>query len=110
MDPAPKSNPNEQQECPEFTVQELIKPRRRLSWKIMAPLALALVAVALVGYHLNWDAKLVGAGILLVGLLSNVFAWLLALVGVVPIIGPLIVQIVGLPIIWLLNTLGSLVS
>ncbi len=110
MDPAPESNPNEQPPGPHFTVQDLVKPRRRLSWKIMAPLALAMIAIALVGYHLHWDAKVVGAGILLVGLLSNMFAWVLALVGIVPVVGPLIVQLVGLPIIWLLNSLGSLIS
>jgi len=113
MDPAPENCSQEQQENPQspcFTVQELIKPKRRLSWKIMAPLAVAMIAVALTGYHLHWDAKIVGAGILLVGLLSNVFAWVLALVGVVPVVGPLIVQLVGLPIIWLLNSLGSLIS
>ena len=49
-------------------------------------------------------------GVLLVAAASHVLAWLLALIGLVPIIGPLLVKVLSLSIIWLLNAIGYLVS
>ena len=37
-------------------------------------------------------------------------AWGLGIIGLVPIIGPLIVKVLSLSIIWLLNAVGYLVS
>jgi len=45
-----------------------------------------------------------------VGLVSNAFAWLLGLVTLVPIIGPVIVKVLSIGFIWLLNAVGYLVS
>ena len=42
--------------------------------------------------------------------LSHVLAWGLGIIGLVPIIGPLIVKVLSLSIIWLLNAVGYLVS
>jgi hypothetical protein len=45
-----------------------------------------------------------------VGLVSNAFAWLLGVISLVPIIGPLIVKVLSIGFIWLLNAVGYLVS
>jgi hypothetical protein len=45
-----------------------------------------------------------------VGLVSHAFAWLLGIVSLVPIIGPLIVKVLSVGFIWLLNAVGYLVS
>ena len=45
-----------------------------------------------------------------VGLITNAFAWLLGIVALVPLIGPLIVKILSIGFIWLLNGVGYLVS
>lgn len=95
---------------PEFNTAELIKPRRRLSWKVAVPIWIGLVALVVVGYYLNWDARVVGGGALVIALLSNALAWLVATIGLVPIAGPLIVKILAFPFIWLLNGIGYIIS
>ena len=95
---------------PEFNTAELIKPRRRASWKFMVPLWIALVALVVVSYYRHWDANLVVGGALIVALLSNAIAWLAATISLVPILGPLIVKILALPFIWLLNGIGYVIS
>jgi hypothetical protein len=44
------------------------------------------------------------------GLITNAFAWLLGIIALVPIIGPIIVKILSIGFIWLLNAVGYLVS
>jgi len=95
---------------PAFNTAELIKPRRRASWKVMVPLWIALVTLVVVAYYRDWDARLVGGGALLIALLTNALAWLAATIGLVPILGPLIVKILALPFIWLLNGIGYVIS
>jgi len=52
----------------------------------------------------------VTAGVLVFGTVSHVFAWILGVIALVPVIGPLIVKVLSLSIIWLLNAIGYLVS
>jgi hypothetical protein len=56
------------------------------------------------------DQHVVAGGVLLFGLLSSAFAWLVGVVGLVPFVGPPIVKVLAIPIIWLLNALGYLIS
>ena len=42
--------------------------------------------------------------------LSHALAWLVGIIALVPIIGPLLVKVLSLSIIWLLNAIGYLVS
>ena len=95
---------------PEFNTEDLIKPRRRLDWKIMLPIWIFLIVLLAVGYYRSWDARVVGGGALIVAILSNALAWLVALVAMVPIAGPLIVKILALPFIWLLNAIGYFIA
>jgi len=96
---------------PEFNTAELIKPRRRLpSWKLMVPFWISIGVLLVVAYYRQWDARLVGGGALIVALLSNGIAWLAAVVGMVPLFGPLVVKILALPFIWLLNAVGYVIS
>ncbi len=87
-----------------------IEPPKRDAWKRMLPLSLLLVAVICVAWYLGWDAKAVAAGILLFGVVSNVFVWIIGVIGLVPVVGPLIVKVLSLSIIWLLNAIGYIVS
>ena len=47
---------------------------------------------------------------LLLGYITNVFVGLTTLVGLVPIIGPLIVKVFTIPFFWLLNGMGYFTS
>jgi hypothetical protein len=53
---------------------------------------------------------LVAAGLVLGAMASHALAALVGVITVVPIIGPLLVKILSIPIIWLLNSIGYLVS
>ena len=62
------------------------------------------------GIHYEVDGRVLAGGMLLVGVLSNAFAWLAGLVMLVPVIGPLIVKVLSIGFIWLLNAIGYLVA
>lgn len=80
------------------------------NYQVMIPIWLGLLALAWVGISLGVDKRVIAGVIFLLGLLSNAFAWLLAVMALVPIIGPLIVKALSLSIIWILNAFGYLVS
>lgn len=76
----------------------------------MLLLATALVALIAIGIYVDWDARVLTGVALLVGLVSGLFVWLIGVIGLVPLIGPMIVKVLSLSFIWLLNALGYLVS
>jgi hypothetical protein len=80
------------------------------NWKVMLPLWIGMGGLVWLGLHFNVDRSVIAGSVLAVGLVSNAFAWLLGLITLVPIIGPLIVKILSIGFIWLLNAVGYLVS
>ena len=80
------------------------------NWKVMLPLWLVMGGLAWLGLYLNVDRSVIAGSVLAVGLISNAFAWLLGIVALVPIIGPIIVKVLSIGFIWLLNAVGYLVS
>lgn len=80
------------------------------NWKVMLPLWCAIGGLVWLGLHFNVDRGVIAASVLVVGLITNAFAWLLGIVALVPIIGPLIIKVLSIGFIWLLNAVGYLVS
>jgi hypothetical protein len=80
------------------------------SWKVMLPLWIGIGGLVWLGLHFNVDRSVIAGSVVAVGLVSNAFAWLLGLITLVPIIGPLIAKILSIGFIWLLNAVGYLVS
>lgn len=80
------------------------------NWKVMLPLWLFILGLVGLGLHFQVDHRIIAASVFVVGLVSNAFAWLLGVIALVPIIGPLIVKVLSIGFIWLLNALGYLVS
>ncbi len=76
----------------------------------MIPVWLGLLGLVWLGIYLGVDKSVIASVVFLLGLLSNAFAWLLGLIALLPIVGPLIVKALSLSIIWILNALGYLVS
>ena len=76
----------------------------------MLPLSIALAITVFAAWHFGWHAKAVTSGAVLFAAIAHVFAWLLGLVMMVPIVGPLIVKVLSIGAIWLLNAVGYLVS
>jgi hypothetical protein len=79
-------------------------------WRVMVPLWLAIIGLTWWAYEARVDISVIAGSVVVVGLITNAFAWLLGLIGVVPIIGPLIVKFLSLGFIMLVNAVGYLVS
>lgn len=92
---------------PEETLFE--KPERG-SWHKMLPLLLLLAVLVWTGLHFGLDKRVVASGAVIYGILTSAFAWLVGVIGLIPIIGPLIVKVLSIGVIWLLNAIGYLVS
>ena len=76
----------------------------------MVPVWLAIVGLSWWAYEEHVDTSVIAGGVLVVGLLSNAFAWLLGMIALVPLVGPIVVKILSIGFIWLLNAVGYLVS
>ena len=64
------------------------------------------VVITVVGVLLGADKPIIGAILVAFGLVSQLFTGLIALFGLIPVIGPIIVSALSLPFIWLMNGLG----
>lgn len=86
-------------------------PSRKLgSWKVMLPIVLMIAFLVWLGLRFNVDEKVIAGVALIFALLSGAFAWLVALITIVPVIGPLIIKVLSIPLVWLINGIGYLVS
>ena len=74
---------------------------------------LTLSGIGISGYLMlafNLDVRAIAIITLLLGYITNIFVGLTTLVGLVPIIGPLIVKVFTIPFFWLLNGMGYFTS
>jgi hypothetical protein len=62
--------------------------------------------VVLAGWLLGLKGSLVAAIAALVGLLTSAFTGLLAILGLIPWVGPLILKALAIPFLWLMNGAG----
>lgn len=71
-----------------------------------------IVMIGLAWYALEHkvDKSVIAGSLMAVGLVSHAFAWMLGIISLVPVIGPLIVKVLSIGFIWLLNAVGYLVS
>ena len=76
----------------------------------MVPVWLVMIGLTWWAIEQHVDTSVIAGSVVVVGLITNAFAWLLGLVGLVPLIGPLIVKLFSLGFVLLLNAVGSLVS
>lgn len=76
----------------------------------MLPLWLAIIGLIWLGLHYHVDNRVIAGSVVVVGLLSNAFAWLMGIIALVPIIGPLVVKVLSVGFVWLLNAVGYMVS
>jgi|TARA_B110000914_G_scaffold219467_1_gene228172 hypothetical protein len=65
------------------------------------------IAVAL---KFGIDKKVVVFGTLVIGVFTQAFAGLAALLAAVPLIGPFIIKVFAIPFFWILNALGYFVG
>ncbi len=78
-------------------------------WKALAIVGGIIAAVA-VGIYFRVDAKILALFALVVGFITNGFVALATLVSLVPVVGPLLVKVLSIPLLYVFNALGYLLS
>ena len=77
--------------------------------KIILILIVNCVAVYLMLYF-QWDIRAITIITLLLGYITNVFTGFVALIGFIPIVGPLIIKVFTIPFFWFMNGMGYFTS
>jgi hypothetical protein len=80
------------------------------NWKVMVPLWAALLAVVWVAAVSDVDVRVIAGGFVVVGLVTNAFAWLLGIIALVPVVGPLVATALTAGFLLLLNGIGAILS
>ncbi len=70
-------------------------------------LTLAAICVAL---YYGIDKKIILFVTFIISIFTQIFVGLGALVGMIPFIGPLIINVISIPVFWFLNAMGYVVS
>ncbi len=94
-----KSKPNDKQ----------LKTFFKYNWKHFVLWTLFLIAI-IVALNYGVEKKVLVLVTIVLGLFTQFFAGITALIAMVPFIGPLIVKVLAIPFFWLLNGLGYFVS
>jgi uncharacterized membrane protein len=63
-----------------------------------------------VALHFHVDKQVIAVLVFLFGIISQAFIGLISLIGIIPIIGPILAKVLALPLYWILNALGYFVS
>ena len=58
----------------------------------------------------NLDVRAIAIITIILGFITNIYAGLIALIGLIPLIGPFIVQILSIPFFWFVNLMGYFTS
>jgi hypothetical protein len=69
-----------------------------------------IILAVFLGLYFGLDQHIVAAVVVLIGVLGQAFAALIAWIGLVPLVGPIIAKVLALPFIWLINGIGYLAS
>ncbi|MCK4578286.1 MAG: hypothetical protein KAU50_05820 [Candidatus Marinimicrobia bacterium] len=86
-----------------------VKDFFQIYWRSLAVVAL-IAAVIIIGLYLHVDAKLVALFAVIAGFITNGFVALATLTSLVPVVGPILVKLFSLPVFYLFNALGGMVS
>ena len=71
-----------------------------------------LLVITAIGVALYYgiDKKIIVFAAFIIGVFTEIFVGIVALIAAIPLIGPMIIKVVSIPIFWVLNALGTLVS
>lgn len=76
----------------------------------MLPAISMIAGLIYFGYQFHVDTKVIAGGSFLIGVLSGALSWLIGMIGLLPIIGPILVKVLSIGFIWLLNAVGYVIS
>ena len=71
---------------------------------------IVLVTFVVIAIHYNVDKSIIGGSVVIFGIISQAFIGLINIIGLVPLIGPIIAKVLALPLFWLINAFGYFVS
>ncbi|NOT14811.1 MAG: hypothetical protein HOP21_04370, partial [Methylotenera sp.] len=94
----------------ELRQDEIFTKPKRNSWRVMLPIVAVLVIAIWVALQYGVDKKAIAGGAVAYGIITSAFTWLVGVIGLIPFVGPLIVKVLSIGVIWLLNAIGYLVS
>ena len=78
-------------------------------WKtILAWIILITFVVVAIHYHV--DKSIIGGSVVIFGIISQAFIGLINIIGLIPLVGPIVAKILALPLFWIINALGYFVS
>ena len=86
-----------------------IKSFFKAYWKALTIVG-GIIAVVTVGLYFRVDAKVLALFALVAGFITNGFVALATLVSLVPVVGPLLVKVLSIPLLYIFNALGYLLS
>jgi hypothetical protein len=69
-----------------------------------------IILVIYVGLYYSVDKSALALAVLVVGVLGHAFAALIAWIGFVPLVGPMVAHILSLPFLWMINGVGYVAS
>ena len=79
-------------------------------YKHIAYYALLLLIIIIASIKFDFDSKAIALFLIVFGYISNLFAIILTIIGSIPIIGPIVVQVLSAPILWIINSISSVYS
>lgn len=69
-----------------------------------------LITFVVVAIHYNVDKTVIGGSVVILGIISQAFIGLVNIIGLIPVVGPIIAKVLALPLFWIINALGYFVS
>ena len=73
-------------------------------------LLLFITSIFSIAYYFGIDEKLIVFTAFILSVFTEVFVGVGALIAAIPIIGPMIVKLITIPIFWVFNAMGTLIS
>lgn len=70
----------------------------------------AIVTFVVVAIHYNVDNTVIGGSVVIFGIISQAFIGLINIIGLIPIVGPIVAKVLALPLFWIINALGYFAS
>ncbi len=80
------------------------------NYKFHILLWILIGAAVVVALQYGVDEKIVVFTTLILGIFTQVFAGLGALIAMIPVIGPILIKVITIPFFWMINALGHGVS
>lgn len=81
-----------------------------LSYKRKLVIWALIGALIFLAINQGIDKKLIVFIAFIIGVFTEIFAGIAILIAAIPVVGPMIIKVVSIPVFWILNALGTLVS